>query len=203
MIITEDILNQIGPIRNTDELVGSLNSFLPGYHIDTPNRVAAFLSQTCYESGNFSILSENLNYSASRLVEVFPHYFPNLTIANKYQHQPKLIADRIYSNRMGNGDEASGDGYKYCGRGLIQLTGKSMYVDFANSINMSLSDVTNYLTTISGAVQSACWFWFKNGLNGFADNAKITEITKRINGGINGLEDRIDLYNKILDIITK
>ena len=147
--------------------------------------------------GNFTALQENLNYRAVTLRKVFPKYFPTDAIAEQYASQPnkaELIANRVYANRMGNGDEASGDGYRYCGRGLIQLTGKSNYQAFADSIEMNIEDVPAFLETFEGAVQSAAFFWESNNLNQYADKDDILTMTKRINGGTIGLEDRIKHY---------
>ena len=175
----------------------------PAYEIDTPSRLAAFLAQCAHESGNFKFLKENLNYRASSLRRVFPKYFKDDAIAEHYAGQPNkqaAIANRIYANRMGNGDEASGDGYRYCGRGLIQLTGKNNYTLFAESIETPLEDIPEYLGTFEGAVQSACWFWDMNNLNKEADAGDIKLMTRKINGGYIGLEDRIKHYEHALHI---
>jgi putative chitinase len=180
-----------------DHWCEALNKILPDYDINTPQREAAFLAQCAHESGNFTALQENLNYRAVTLRKVFPKYFPTDAIAEQYASQPnkaELIANRVYANRMGNGDEASGDGYRYCGRGLIQLTGKSNYQAFADSIEMNIEDVPAFLETFEGAIQSACWFWESNNLNQYADKDDILTMTKRINGGTIGLEDRIKQY---------
>ena len=198
MEITQQQLQQIIP-RNPyiNQWCHALNQLLPDYGIDTPQRVAAFLAQCAHESGNFVFLKENLNYRAASLRKIFPKYFPDDAIANQYASLPnkaEAIANRIYANRMGNGDEASGDGYRYCGRGLIQLTGRNNYEAFADSIESTPEEVSAYLETFEGAVQSACWFWETNNLNQFADTDDIKTMTRRINGGFIGLEDRIKHY---------
>ena len=184
-----------------DNWLEALNEILPEYEIDTPKRVAAFIAQCAHESGGFRALKENLNYKAESLVRVFPKYFKTLAEATKYAKQPEKIANKIYGGRMGNGNEASGDGFRYCGRGLIQLTGKENYTWFAESLEMDLEDVPEYLQTFEGAVQSACWFWETNNLNQWADKGDILTMTKRINGGTIGLEDRIKHYNHALHVL--
>lgn len=182
----------------------ALEQLFPDYDINTPRRMAAFIAQCAHESGGFMVLKENLNYKAASLRKIFPKYFPNDQIAQEYASKPnkqEAIANRIYANRMGNGDEASGDGFRYCGRGLIQLTGKSNYQSFADSLEMKVEDVPEYLATFEGAAQSACWFWESNNLNQWADKGDILTLTKRINGGVIGLEDRIKHYEHALHVI--
>jgi putative chitinase len=198
---TQDQLGQcIGNNPYLDHWYNALNTILPDYEINTPQRVAAFLAQCAHESGNFTALHENLNYRPETLCKVFPKYFPNADIANQYAHQPEKIANRVYGNRMGNGPEESGDGFKYCGRGLIQLTGKQNYSKFAESIDTPVEDIPEFLGTFEGAIQSACWFWETNNLNQYADNGDILTMTKRINGGTIGLEDRTNHYNHALQV---
>ena len=166
MEITQQQLAQIIPGNPyVDHWCEALNAILPEYEIDTPQRVAAFLAQCAHESGGFKFLRENLNYKAESLVRVWPRLFPDMATAKHYEKKPDMIANRAYANRMGNGDEASGDGWRYCGRGLIQLTGRNNYEAFADSIETDLSEITAYLETFEGAVQSACWFWETNKLN--------------------------------------
>jgi putative chitinase len=184
-----------------DNWLEALNEILPEYEIDTPKRVAAFIAQCAHESGGFRALKENLNYRAESLLKIFPKYFKTLTEANAYARQPEKIANKIYGGRMGNGNEASGDGFRYCGRGLIQLTGKENYTWFAESLEMDLADVPEYLQTFEGAVQSACWFWETNNLNQWADKGDILTMTKRINGGTIGLEDRKKHYEHALHVL--
>jgi putative chitinase len=180
----------------------ALSEILPVYDINTPERVAAFVAQCAHESGGFKFLKENLNYKAESLMKTFPKYFPSLDLAKQYEKKPEKIANRVYSNRMGNGDEASGDGFRYLGRGLIQLTGKNNYTLFAAAIDTPLEQIPEYLQTFEGAVQSACWFWEQNNLNQWADKKDIMTLTKRINGGTIGLEDRIKHYNHALHLFV-
>ena len=179
----------------------ALEKALPDYDINTPRRVAAFLAQCAHESGNFKFLVENLNYKAESLCRVWPRHFPNMEIANQYARKPEKIANRAYANRMGNGPEESGDGWKYAGKGLIQLTGKANYQAFAESIETPLEEIPEFLGTFEGAVQSACWFWESNNLNQWADAGDILTLTKRINGGTIGLDDRIKHYNHALHVL--
>ena len=182
----------------------ALAQLLPDYEINTPQRIAAFIAQCAHESGGFTALEENLNYRPATLRKIFPKYFPDDTIANDYCSRPnkqEAIANRVYANRMGNGDEQSGDGYKYCGRGLIQLTGKDNYTWFAESLEISAEEASEFLATFEGAVQSACWFWESNNLNQWADKGDIVTLTKRINGGTIGLEDRIKHYEHALHVL--
>jgi putative chitinase len=182
----------------------ALFQLLPDYDINTPNRIAAFVAQCAHESGGFMVLKENLNYKAATLRKIFPKYFPNDQIAQEYASKPNkqvAIASKVYANRMGNGDEASQEGYKFCGRGLIQLTGRSNYQAFADSLEMNIDDVPEYLQTFEGAAQSACWFWETNKLNQWADAGDILTLTKRINGGTIGLEDRKKHYDHALHVL--
>jgi putative chitinase len=159
--------------------------------------VAAFIAQCAHESGNFRALKENLNYRWETLRKLFSKYFPTDDLAKTYASMPnkqEAIANRIYASRMGNGDEQSGDGFRYCGRGLIQLTGKDNYTFFAGSLDIPVEEAAEYLQTFEGAVQSACWFWETNNLNQWADKDDILTLTKRINGGTIGLEDRKKHY---------
>jgi putative chitinase len=184
-----------------DHWYEALCKILPDYDINTVPRVAAFLAQTAHESGGYKALKENLNYRAVTLRKVFPKYFPTDELANAYAGKQEMIANRVYGGRMGNGDEHSGDGYKYCGRGLIQLTGKDNYTRFAESIETPVEDIPEFLATFEGAIQSGCWFWETNNLNQFADSGDILTMTKRINGGTIGLEDRKKHYNHAMHVL--
>lgn len=199
-ITKQQLQDCIGKNPYLDQWAQALNVILPDYDIDTPQRVAAFVAQSAHESGNFIFLAENLNYKAASLRRVFGKYFPTDALAAEYEKKPAKIANRVYANRMGNGDEASGDGWRYCGRGLIQLTGKSNYQAFADSIETPVEEVSEYLQTFEGAVQSACWFWEINNLNAPADTGDIKLMTKKINGGYIGLEDRIKHYEHALHV---
>lgn len=202
---TLDQLQEIVP-KNPyiDEWYGALIQILPEYDIETPLRVAAFLAQCAHESGNFRFIKENLNYKWQSLRKVFPKYFTDDAIAQRYANmanRQEAIANRIYANRMGNGPEESGDGFRYCGRGLIQLTGKSNYTNYAMSLEIDVEEAVEHLKTFEGCVQSAAWFWDENKLNQFADKKDIVTLSKRINGGTIGLEDRIKHYNHALHVL--
>ena len=201
-ILSPEQLRQIFP-RNPyiDHWHHAFEQALPDYDINTTPRVAAFLAQCGHESGDLAFLQENLNYKAESLCKVWPRYFPNMEIANAYAHNPQKIANRAYGGRMGNGPEESGDGWAHCGRGLIQLTGRTNYQAFADSIETPIEDIPHYLATFEGAVQSACWFWENNNLNKWADAGDMVKMTKIINGGTLGMDDRIARYNKITHIL--
>ena len=202
MELTLDQLKQLLPKNPyVDHWHHALSQLLPDYDINSPQRIAAFIAQCSHESGGFTALKENLNYRAVTLRKIFPKYFPTDELANAFAGKPEMIANRVYASRMGNGDEASGDGFRYCGRGLIQLTGKSNYQAFADSLEMNVEDVPDYLSTFEGAAQSACWFWESNNLNRFADAGDIKGLTKAINGGNIGLEDRILHYDHAIHIL--
>lgn len=199
-ITREQLQSCIGNNPYLDNWVHALNAILPDYEINTPQRVAAFIAQCAHESGGFKFLTENLNYRAVTLRKLFSKYFPTDELAQAYEKKPEKIANRIYGGRMGNGPEETGDGFRYCGRGLIQLTGKANYQSFADSIETPVEEVSEYLQTFEGAVQSACWFWESNSLNQYADAGDIKMMTKRINGGFIGLEDREKHYQHALHV---
>ena len=181
-----------------------LAQLLPDYNINTPQRIAAFIAQCAHESGNFMVLKENLNYKAPTLRKIFAKYFTTDGMAQEYASKPDkqaAIANLVYANRMGNGAPETGDGYRYCGRGLIQLTGKDNYSWFAASLQIPVEEAAQYLETFEGAAQSACWFWETNNLNQWADSGDILTLTKRINGGTIGLEDRIKHYEHALHVL--
>jgi putative chitinase len=202
MKLTVSQLKQMVPgITHADHWIEAFDQLLPDYEINTPKRIAAFIAQCAHESGGFRFLKENLNYKAESLMKTFPKYFSDKDTANAYAKQPVKIANRVYASRMGNGDEASGDGYRYCGRGLIQLTGKTNYDWFAASLEISATEASEYLETFEGAAQSACWFWESNNLNVEADAGDIKKMTKKINGGYIGLDDRIKHYEHALHIL--
>lgn len=165
-------------------------------------RLAMFMAQTMHESKNWTVFSENLNYSEEGLIKTFPRYFDKET-AKEYARKQEKIANRVYANRMGNGNETSGDGWKYRGRGLIQLTGKSQYMDFARHINMNLDDVCEYLSMPKGALHSACYWWLHNAkrINQYADIGDVNNVTIAINGGLNGIDDRDRKYYDCLRLL--
>ena len=167
------------------------------FDIDTDTRIAAFLSQCAHESGGFVRLEENLNYSADRLLVVFPKYFRDRATALHYARQPEAIANRVYASRMGNGDESSGDGWAYRGRGLIQLTGATNYRLCGDALGVDLLSTPDLLTEYTYAASSAAWFWHDRGCNKYADSGDFEGLTRRINGGLNGLEDRYAWFDKV------
>jgi putative chitinase len=195
--------------------VDSMNDVFPRYEINTPKRIAAFLAQCGYESGGWSVFEENLNYtSAKRLRVIFKNYFPTEEFANDYVGQPQKIANRVYGGRLGNGPEESGDGWLYRGRGPIQLTGKYNYREFSkymfkeNLIEDEEKILNNpYLVAATAtadrkfALMSAIWFWNNKNLNDEADAGNLETMTRKINGGSNGLTDRIELYDKAIRLL--
>ena len=200
-ILSLQQLKQMVKNPHVDHWHEALDQLLDDYEINTPLRVAHFIAQCAHESGNFVFIKENLNYKAASLQKIFSKYFPTAELAQQYANRPERIANRIYANRMGNGPEASGDGSRYCGRGLIQLTGKDNYTFFAGSLNIPVEEASDYLATFEGAAQSACWFWEQNNLNRFADVNDTKGLTRAINGGYIGLEDRISHTEHALHIL--
>lgn len=170
------------------------------YQINTPKRQACFIGQCMHESGGFKFLRENLNYSAKALMNTWPSRFPDADTAEKFERQPEKIANKVYSGRMGNTED--GDGAKYIGRGLIQLTGKDNYRAFGEAIGEDLVANPQLVEEPRYAALSAGWFWNKRGLNALADAMDITTLTIRINGGRIGIDDRIAKINKALDILA-
>jgi putative chitinase len=191
---------------NAAEWVEAMNDILPDFEINTPKRVAAFLAQCGHESGGFSVLKENLNYSAQGLNNIFKKYFPTVASAEPYARQPEKIANKVYASRMGNGPESSGDGWKYRGRGPIQLTGKDNYrafaTDYFDDPETLLNDPDLLIDHIPTSLLAAVWFWQKNKLNVQADAGDIKLMTKKINGGYIGLEDRIKHYEHALHVFA-
>ena len=211
-MLTESQLKQMIPgNKHVGYWHNALEQLLPDYDINTPQRIAAFIAQCAHESGNFTTLKENLNYRPATLRKLFPKYFPTDELAEEYcrkSNKQEAIANRIYANRMGNSSEfdTADPPSKWIGRGLIQLTGRHNYQNFADSIEvdgrpLNINEVPEYLATFEGAAQSACWFWETNKLNQWADAGNIKELTRRINGGFIGLEDRIKHYNHALSVM--
>jgi putative chitinase len=197
MQITAGIIKALFPkYKHPEDLAEVLTEQFEKYEINTVNRAAGFLAQCGHESAGFTILKENLNYSAEGLSKIFKKYFPTLASAQPYNRQPEKIANKVYGGRMGNGPESSGDGFKFCGRGAIQLTGRDNYTKFAKSVGMTVEEAVADLETLDGAIESACWFWKTNGLNAICDADDILKMTKRINGGTIGLEDRTKHYKE-------
>ena len=204
MELTKQQLKELLP-KNPyiDQWHKALSQLLPDYEINTPQRIAAFIAQCSHESGGFTALEENLNYKPATLRKLFSKYFPTDELANQYCSKPnkqEAIANRVYANRMGNGPEESGDGWAFRGRGLIQLTGRTNYEKCGQGLGLDLISDPMYLESPEGAARSAGWFWHVNKLNILADSGDIKTMTKKINGGFIGLEDRIKHYEHILHI---
>ena len=175
---------------------------LPLWSVDTIERVAMFVAQCGHESAGFRVLSENLNYSAKALNTIFPKYFRRAgRDANDYHRQPEKIANVIYANRMDNGDSNSGDGWRFRGGGILQLTGRYNYTQFGKAVEMSPEEAVEYVRTKKGALDSACWFWDTNNINKWCDAMDIVGATKRINGGTIGLDDRKKHYLHAIDVL--
>jgi len=188
-----------------DSVIAQIPEVQEKFEINTALRLAHFLSQCGHESGGFKLTKENLNYSAKGLMGIFKKYFPTEAKAKLYERKPEKIANVVYSNRMGNGDEASGDGAKYCGRGFIQLTGKTNYQAFFKSVKEDVN-ADPALVATKYPLASAAWFFNKNKLHTIADggatDAVVTSITKRVNGGTIGLEDRIKHFKEFYSLLA-
>jgi putative chitinase len=188
-----------------DSVIAMIPEVAAKFEINTPLRLAHFLAQCGHESGGFRLTQENLNYSAKGLNGIFKKYFPTLDSAVPYERKPEKIANKVYGGRMGNGTEGSGDGWKFHGRGFIQLTGKDNYTAFTKSIG---EDCVNNPDLVASkyALASAAWFFNKNGLHKMADgganDATVTSITKRVNGGTIGLPDRIKHFNEYYKLLA-
>lgn len=176
-------------------MINKYKTLLNNYGINTPIRLAHFMAQIEHESG-LKPISENLNYSAEGLSKTFRKYFPTMATANAYARQPEKIANRVYANRMGNGNEQSGDGWKYRGRGFLQITGKDNYLVLSKDTRIDFLNNPDLLLQEANAMISALWFWQKNDLNSYADTGDIIGLTRRINGGLNGIEHRKQLLEK-------
>lgn len=200
MLISKEILVESHTCNaaTADKWGDALNATCERFEINTPQRIAGFLSQIGHESGGLKFVVENLNYSAAALRSVFGKYFTDDSMANAYARQPERIANKVYANRMGNGNEASGDGWKYRGRGLIQLTGNDNYTACGNHLKVDFASNPEFVETPDFAALSAGWFWDTRKLNTLADAGDVLGMTKRINGGTNGLDDRQNRYAKII-----
>jgi len=187
-----------------DSIIAQLPDTIVKFELNTPMRLAHFLAQAGHESGGFKVLKENLNYGAKGLRGIFGKYFPTDAKALEYERKPEKIANLVYGGRMGNGPESSGDGYKFCGRGCIQLTGKDNYTAFSKAIGEDCVANPDLVAT-KYPLASAAWFFYKNGLHKIADEGAaadtVTKITKRVNGGIIGLEDRQKHFNEYYSLI--
>jgi putative chitinase len=198
----EMIIELLRGNEEAEDWYDAMCEILPLWEIDTPERVAMFIAQCGHESNNFKVLSENLNYSAKALNSLFSKYFAKAgRDAEEYHRQPRKIANVIYANRMDNGDTESGDGWRFRGGGLIQLTGRYNYTKFAEDVEMTVDEAVEYVRTKKGALDSACWFWDTNDLNKWADACDVLGATKRINGGTIGLEDREKHYKHAMEVL--
>ena len=199
--LQRDQLTVIMPRSNPDGWLDPLNAAMTEWAIESPQRMAAFLAQIAYESSDLTDLEENLRYTAKRLRQVWPRRFPNLKVAASYASNPEKLANRVYAGRLGNGDEASGDGWLYCGRGLIQLTGRSNYATCGAALGVDLIQAPDLLLQPGPAARSAAWFWNSRGLNELADHAPgdddeqdFVRISVVINGGKTGLSARQQIW---------
>lgn len=188
-----------------DAVLPMIQAAVSKFELNTPVRLAHFLAQCGHESGGFRATRENLNYSAEGLTKIFPKYFPTIQVATPFAKQPEKIANKVYANRMGNGDEASGEGFKFRGRGFIQLTGKDNYKALGTAIQQNL--VANPdLVASQFPMLSAAWFFHKNGLHRIADEGTtdivVTKITKRVNGGTIGIADRIKHFREYHSVLS-
>lgn len=201
---TVDKLRKLIPnaAGGVDAWFEGLNDALPQYEIITVPRVASFIAQCAHESGGFRLMEENLNYRAATLTKLWPKRYPP-GVAEQYAGNPQAIANKSYGGRMGNGDEASGEGWKFRGRGILQLTGKDNYRACSKYLfqDETLLDNPDALLDPYYATHSACWFWNTNKLNQYADTGDIKTMTKKINGGYIGLDDRIKHYNHAMEVL--
>ena len=193
---------QLAKLHIGPEWVDALNETFDRFGINTPRQQAAFIGQCGHECGNFKVLSENLNYRAATLMKLWPKRFPTQEIANEYEKQPKKIANKVYSSRMGNRDEASGDGYRFRGRGAIQLTGSDGYFHAGKALGVDFWANPDLVATPKYAALTAGWFWSTHKCNELAENSNWVGLTKRINGGTIGLDDRIKHTNHALEVLT-
>jgi putative chitinase len=194
--MTEQQLTQLGIDQKWLE---PLNDTFAKYDISTPQRQACFIGQCAHESGNFKTLEENLHYSATRLMAVWPSRFPSLDVADQYANNPEKIANKVYAGRMGNVEDS--DGFAFRGRGLVQLTGREAYANCGSGMGVDLINNPDMLFDPKYAALSAAWFWNKKGLNALADAQDYETMTKRINGGLIGLDDRKAKIAKALSVL--
>lgn len=198
-MVTSD---QLKKLHIGEQWVEPLNETFVRFDISTPLRQASFIGQAGHESGNFTKLSEGLSYSAERLMVIWPKRFPNMEIAQKYARNPRALANNVYANRMGNRDEASGDGFRFAGAGLFQLTGHSNFYHAGQALGEDFVMQPELVKTPRFAALTAGWFWDTHKLNKFADIRDFTMMTKKINGGTIGLNDRIKHINHALEVLN-
>jgi putative chitinase len=196
------LANTLAKLKISVDWVEPLEEVFHRYEINTPERQAAFIGQCAHESMNFTRLEENLNYSAEGLMKTWPSRFPTLEAAQPYHRNPEKIANKVYAGRMGNGPEETGEGWLYHGRGLIQLTGKDNYTLAGDALNMDFIHSPDYVLVPKYAALTAGWYWNKRGLNKEADAKDFTGMTKKINGGTIGLDDRIAHIKHAQEVLT-
>ena len=193
---------QLSRLHIDPSLADPLNATFIKFKIDTDRKQAAFLGQCGHECGNFKVFEENLNYRAETLMKLWPKRFPTLEFAKQYEKNPRKIANSVYSNRMGNRDEASGDGYRFRGRGCIQLTGHSGYFHAGKALGVDFVMEPDLVATPKYAALTAGWFWSTHGCNEIAESEDWVKLTKKINGGTIGLEDRIKHINEAISVLS-
>ena len=196
------LANTLAKLKISVDWVEPLEEVFHRYEINTPERQAAFIGQCAHESMNFTKLEENMNYSAEGLIKTWPSRFPTLEAAKPYHRNPEKIANKVYAGRMGNGPEETGEGWLYHGRGLIQLTGKDNYTLAGDALNMDFIHSPDYVLVPKYAALTAGWFWNKRNLNKEADAKDFTGMTKKINGGTIGLDDRIAHIKHAQEVLT-
>lgn len=203
LISKEQLKKALPNLKDVDVWYDRMCEVLPKYGIDTKLRLAHFIAQTGHESGGYTVLKENLNYSADGLQKIFKKYFPDAGTAEKYARKPEMIANRVYASRLGNGPEASGEGYKYRGRGILQLTGKENYAKLSAALNKGDELIKNpdLVSEPEYALYSACWYWKSRNINAAADRDDVEAVTKLVNGGLIGIEDRKEKTKKLKEII--
>jgi len=192
---------QLARLKIGPQWVDALNETFNRFGIDTPYQQAGFIGQCGHECGNFRILEENLNYRAATLMKLWPKRFPTLEIANAYSGNPKRIANMVYASRMGNRDEASGDGYRFRGRGCIQLTGHANYFHAGQALGVDFVMQPDLVATPKYAALTAGWFWSTHDCNRLAQNKDWVSLTKKINGGTIGLDDRVKHTNEAIEVL--
>lgn len=204
LVLTKEALQASLPSnRSAGDWLDIVQKYFDKYEINTLNRGAAFISQTGHESKDWQTLEENLNYSVTNINKVFPKYFSRAGRDPKpYAHNPEKLANIVYANRLGNGDTNSGDGWKFRGRGIIQLTGRDHYTNFGKTVGMTPEEVITYITTKEGALEAAVWYWSRNQINKIADTGDVVAISKAINGGDIGLEDRKKRFAEVKKILS-
>jgi putative chitinase len=194
---------QLTKLHINPELAGPLNETFAKFNISTVRQQAAFLGQCGHECGNFKVFEENLNYRAETLMKLWPKRFPTLEFAKQYEKNPKKIANSVYASRMGNRDEASGDGYRFRGRGAIQLTGHSGYYHAGQACGVDFVMEPDLVATPKYALMTAGWFWSTHGCNPLAENADWVGLTKKINGGTIGLDDRVKHTQQAISVLSQ